>query len=345
MAAGADGLQRVRAGGAPANTSFQVSEGHAMHVIRAAVQAIRGGGAASLAVVLETEGSTYSRSGSLALFSDADHVGWISGGCLEPEIQRRAVSAFSSGMIEWLEIDTRDDTALFSGAAVGCRGRQRIALLPLPAMTGLVDVLASWLSGYQDLQLEIGADGSVRAATQRVQKQWRMPTSPLPWAQAEHRWEYFIYRPPELLVLGAGPEAKILIPLLETLGWQVTLVERRARWRDTAVAKTGHCLDVSVAEALSGRPPPDAALVMHHNFEMDRDALEALAGKAVAFVGLLGPERRSHDLFKLLSPDDCALLRPRLRSPVGLHLGGRGPEAIALSIAAQLQAWRHSISI
>ena len=35
------------------------------------------------------------------------------------------------------------------------------------------------------------------------------------------------------------------------------------------------------------------------------------------------------------------LLVPRLRSPVGLRLGGQGPEAIALSIAAQLQAWRH----
>ncbi|MFQ6312721.1 XdhC family protein [Lysobacter capsici] len=33
---------------------------------------------------------------------------------------------------------------------------------------------------------------------------------------------------------------------------------------------------------------------------------------------------------------------PRLHSPIGLKLGGEGPEAIALSIAAQLHSHRHA---
>jgi xanthine dehydrogenase accessory factor len=32
-------------------------------------------------------------------------------------------------------------------------------------------------------------------------------------------------------------------------------------------------------------------------------------------------------------------LRPRLHAPVGLDLGGRTPEAIALSIVAEIQAF------
>jgi xanthine dehydrogenase accessory factor len=39
-----------------------------------------------------------------------------------------------------------------------------------------------------------------------------------------------------------------------------------------------------------------------------------------------------------LSDDVREALSPRVRSPVGLDLGGHGPEPIALSIAAQLQA-------
>ena len=47
----------------------------------------------------------------------------------------------------------------------------------------------------------------------------------------------------------------------------------------------------------------DAALVMHHNFEMDREALYALAAGELPFVGLLGPVRRREDLFRVLPRD------------------------------------------
>jgi xanthine dehydrogenase accessory factor len=50
--------------------------------------------------------------------------------------------------------------------------------------------------------------------------------------------------------------------------------------------------------------------------------------------------RRREDLFRVLPLAAREALLPRLRSPVGLKLGGQGPEAIALSIAAQLQAQR-----
>jgi xanthine dehydrogenase accessory factor len=77
---------------------------------------------------------------------------------------------------------------------------------------------------------------------------------------------------------------------------------------------------------------------MHHHFELDREALVALAASTIPFVGLLGPVRRREDLFKLLPDATRQALLSRLHSPVGLNLGGQGPEAIALSIAAQLQS-------
>ena len=79
---------------------------------------------------------------------------------------------------------------------------------------------------------------------------------------------------------------------------------------------------------------------MHHGFESDRDALAALAPSRIPFIGLLGPQRRRDDLFKLLRPDEREALSGRLHSPVGIPQCGRGPEAIALSIATQLQQWR-----
>jgi xanthine dehydrogenase accessory factor len=151
-----------------------------------------------------------------------------------------------------------------------------------------------------------------------------------------------------VLIFGAGPEAVPLLPLLAGLGWRVELREPREAWRRRVVgvaspAPPPGATGASAAHG-AGLERFDAALVMHHNFELDREALQHLAASTIAFVGLLGPERRREDLFKLLRAELRAALLPRLRSPIGLPLGGRGPEAIALSIAAQLQAWRHGIA-
>jgi len=111
--------------------------GNPRPVLQAAADAARARRPAALAVVLQTEGSSYSRAGTCALFEPGRQVGWLSGGCLEPELARQAANAVDAGRIAWMEIDSRDDAALFSGNATGCRGRQWLALLPLPQLGGI----------------------------------------------------------------------------------------------------------------------------------------------------------------------------------------------------------------
>jgi xanthine dehydrogenase accessory factor len=132
------------------------------------------------------------------------------------------------------------------------------------------------------------------------------------------------------------------VPLLRQLGWHVTVVERRPRWTAPAALADVHLAQAPEAALRAAPRAFDAALVMHHDFDRDREALAALADAATGFIGLLGPVRRREDLFRLLPAAAREALAPRLHSPVGLDLGGQGPEAIALSIAAQLHARRHS---
>lgn len=325
-------------------TARDVEDGNPAQVLRAAVDAVRDGARAALAVVLETEGSTYSRAGTLALFGEHSHVGWLSGGCLEPEIARRALLAVDDARIEWLEIDTRDDDALFSGNAVGCRGRQRVALLPLPALPGIEVVLQAWLQGHVPLQLELHADGQLRFACDGRFCASTLRSGQVEWSDPRAHWALRWRRAPTVLLLGAGPEAAPLLPLLTGLGWRASVHDPRENWRLRSHVPTDAVLPAWEPRSAAAHPP-DAALVMHHNFELDRDALERLAATAIPFIGLLGPERRREDLFKLLPAVARASLQPRLRSPIGLGLGGRGADAIALSIAAQLQAWRHGSAL
>lgn len=293
---------------------------------------------AVLALVLETDGSTYAGAGDMVLFCNGRQVGWLSGGCLEPELARRAEQVSAAGQVDWIEIDTRSDEDLLSGSALGCRGRLRIALLPLRAMAGIDVVIEAWLREGVPLQRGLRASGQIVFRAGRRERTWQL--HPMDGTQpfGEGAWRLTLPRLPRALILGGGPETPFLVPLLRGLGWQVSVAERRARWASAGQGADAQ-LQTSPAEALRG-DPCDAVLVMHHDFELDREALVALADTKVAFIGLLGPQRRREDLFKLLTPDQRHRLSPRLRSPVGLKIGGRGPEAISLSIAAQLQQWR-----
>ena len=75
----------------------------------------------------------------------------------------------------------------------------------------------------------------------------------------------------------------------------------------------------------------DAAVIMSHHLPSDLAYLRALAPTPIPYVGLLGPAARRDKLLGDLGPE-AARLRDRLHAPIGLPLGGRTPEAIALAI-------------
>lgn len=207
-------------------------------------------------------------------------------------------------------------------------------------MPGVDVVLQAWLDGQVVLERALAASGEISLLAGDCSGHWRLPTDALEWTGDHDRshWSLPLAARPEVLLLGAGPEAPALLRLLRDLGWRTTLAEPRARWRDAGALADAH--DDDMATALDGSRRFAAVLVMHHAFERDRDALDRLAATPVPFVGLLGPPQRRDDLLGLLATPRREALAGRLRAPVGLDLGGQGPEAIALSIAAQLQQWR-----
>ncbi|MDV0440092.1 XdhC family protein [Xanthomonas sacchari] len=311
----------------------------ARHCLQDALDACRRGAPAVLAVAMAREGSTYAHAGAIALFgADGAQQGWLSGGCLEPEIARCAAEAADAATPAWMEIDTREDEDLLSGSAAGCRGRLYLALLPLHALPGFDALAQAWLQGRGGLTLALEADGDFVASVAGQTLRWRLPWRMVS-ATSPRFGEVHVPPPPRVSVFGAGPETTVLLPLLRQLGWMTTLVEQRPRWVALA-ALADRALACTPTRGLADCADSDAALVMHHHFELDREALDALAGSAIPFLGLLGPVRRREDLFRLLGPTQRAQLLPRLHSPIGLRLGGNGAEAIALSIAAQLQASR-----
>ena len=95
-------------------------------VIEAALALYGQGCAFALAMVVETEGSTYRKPGALALVAeDGRRVGVLSGGCLEPEVEMLGREALAAAAPRLKVFDTRSDDDLLFGSGSGCRRRKR----------------------------------------------------------------------------------------------------------------------------------------------------------------------------------------------------------------------------
>jgi xanthine dehydrogenase accessory factor len=79
---------------------------------------------------------------------------------------------------------------------------------------------------------------------------------------------------------------------------------------------------------------------MSHHLPSDLKYLRALAATSVRYIGLLGPAVRRERLLADLE-SDADKIRARLHAPVGLAIGGRSPESIALAIIAEIHAFVH----
>jgi xanthine/CO dehydrogenase XdhC/CoxF family maturation factor len=143
-----------------------------------------------------------------------------------------------------------------------------------------------------------------------------------------------------ILLLGGGPDARPVAELCAFLGWRVTVADHRAsyllpeRFPDLTRLVETRADELATRLSLADYA---AAVVMSHHLQSDLHYLRALSRSAIPYVGLLGPAGRREKLLGDLGEEAAALL-PRLRAPVGLDIGGRAPESIALSIVGEVHA-------
>jgi len=280
----------------------------------------------ALALVVIADGSTYRKPGALALVgADGTHVGVISGGCLEPGLEVLAREALSAGAPRVTVFDTRSDDDLLFGSGSGCRGRMQVLALPCePGRPG------------------DGVEAIIRAGIER-----RPVTLSLAALAPDlfDAGEVTVQATPQLLLVGASPEARPLLRIARTLGWYCSVADHReALLAPDRIGAADRVVPLRPEPALKAVSAErfDAALVMTHVASTDLEALRGLATRDVPYIGLLGPPARRDELLAQLAPMERATLEPRLHAPVGLPLGGDGPEAIALAIAAELQSVFHA---
>lgn len=184
--------------------------------------------------------------------------------------------------------------------------------------------------------------------------------------------------PLHLLIFGAGQDSVPLVTMAKLQGWQVSVIDSRADYirhikaRFNPINASNHpplspdhleCLQLSQANSIATQLtayPKTAVAIMTHSVTQDNiwltQALQSLLKSGLEspqnppfYIGQLGPRYRtekllleiaqtSPELQNLVSSD---IIKKTLFYPMGLDLGGDTPEAVALSIIAQIQAVYH----
>jgi xanthine/CO dehydrogenase XdhC/CoxF family maturation factor len=322
------------------------------------------GGAAVLVTLVRAEGSSYRRPGArLLLGAQGEYAGTISGGCLETEVLRKATWLVRGGAVVERYSTMFDDTADVP-FGLGCGGVVDLLLEPgdtpecgafMAALEGAVAgreaTVLTWLphEGKVLARAVLSASGDFTFASDALTESElvaaRAGVLQGGWVEnmPEQMFVERIAAPQRLLILGAGDDAKPLVGMGALLGWSVTVMDGRAQL--ARAERFPEAERVVVASSTSGDVlgirPQDAVILMTHSYEQDRELLAAVLPLRPRYLGLLGARHRSSLLVsevaaKLgLTVAECC---EQIYAPVGLDLGGDGPEAIALAVIAEVQA-------
>jgi len=289
-------------------------------------------GPLALATLVRAEGASYRRTGARLLLDGSGPLrGSLSGGCLEGDVQARALEALAQGRPKLVQYDLRGELDLVWGSGSGCEG--------------VLDILVEPLHGFPEWMAWIEQAWASRKAitlyTDLSPEGLGMRSIPsYPGASAPGFSETFT-PPTALWILGAGDDSRPLVHLAKALGWFVGVVDHRpafaqpARFPEADVVRPGHPAQVLPTLPLDSR---SAVVLMTHHYAKDLEALRLLLPSQAGYLGLMGSRARGVRLLGELAAEG---LQPdaRLHTPVGLDLGATDPEGIALAILAEIQAF------
>lgn len=345
-----------------------------MDVIENLLTRTRLGESVALCTVVAVSGSTPCGPGtSMLVAGDGSVVGSISGGCVESAVYELALEVLSSGEPRLVGYGAGDESVFAVGLlcggtidvfvervgpsnvtefefAVKAADRGQTAVLATlvsstgpPASRSCAQLVIADRSVKGSLGVGALDDAVVRAADSLTTS--RTLTGP----DGDVVFARVLTPKPRLIVFGATDFVAAVAHAAAFTGYRVTVCDARAvfatrdrfpmadevvvDWPDRYLR---HQAGAGLIDART------AICVLTHDDRFDVPLLEVALGlPEIGFVGAMG-SRRTHDdrvaRLRERGIDDSQLAR--LSSPIGLDLGGRTPEEIAIAIIAEIISLR-----
>lgn len=329
----------------------------------------------ALATVVQVEGSAYRREGARMLITETGQLtGAISGGCLEGDALRKALSAMRQQQPMLVTYDTNDEDDAKLGLGLGCNGIIHILIEPLNAAEDHNPIaLLEMASGKRETAVAItlfslqnrkgkqpgsclllqGEEIIVRNLENEALQGTiiREATSALEKGNS-HTFLYENYtafievlKPPiQLIIAGGGNDVMPLVQMARILGWPVTVADGRSNYATTERFPFAGCTLMAKPDVLMQKINPDAqtaVLLLTHNYDYDLAMLRHLLPLSIPYIGVLGPKKKLHRMLDEFTAEGVTITEDQLQKlhgPTGLDIGAETAEEIAVSIIAEIKA-------
>lgn len=300
----------------------------------------------AIATVVETWGSAPRPRGSqLAISSEAEMAGSVSGGCVEGAVVAEALDALADGAPRMLDYGVSDDQAFAVGLA--CGGRIRVMVEPVgvgqgPDLRLVADLVAARAAREPVVYAVRPGDWQRRLVAGPDDPLWPQAEAALFADRSDFAGDWFLgtHNPPlRMAVVGAVHIAQALVPMAEIAGYDVTVIDPReafaseGRFPGTKLARDWP--DEALAEV--GLDPRVAVVTLTHDPKLDDPAVEAALRAPVFYLGCLGsPRTHAKRLERLRAKGFSDEEVARIHAPIGADIGAKSPAEIAVSILAEV---------
>lgn len=314
-----------------------------------------------VATVVQTWGSAPRQMGAkLAFTPDYKICGSVSGGCIEPAVIENGQEVLRTGVPRLLHFGVADETA-FDTVGLACGGSVEVFVEPLTphvlafwdeaAQANLAAASATVLDGaaigQKFLLREDGLEVGGTAAEARLLAQRALQTGQTVRQTVPNLGDVLVevmLPPPTLILIGGVHIALALAPIAKTVGYNVVVLDPREAFGNRERFPDVELINQWPSRALSQIPitRSTAIVALTHNETLDDPALKIALRSKAFYVGALGGKNtREKRYARLLAAGFSKEELSRLRQPIGLDIGAKTPEEIALATMAQIVAESH----
>ncbi len=349
-------------------------------VFRAAVEEAKTGNDHVIATVIRTSGSTPQKSGAkLLVRNDGSGVGTLGGGCVEGDIWFAARQLLKrGGDAEMRDYELNEELAAQDGLV--CGGTMFFLIDPVRTEDGssnsygefAEEVVAAYEGGapVAIVNIVVAPEGSDLAVGSRMlvrengsttgslgdeglesksaqQARQLMALGKNDYFVTDSGIEYYIEAyttPPTLVIAGGGHVSKALAPVAKSVGFRLFILDDREEFANEDRFPEAEIVRVGDYETSLQEMPINAnsfVVIATRGHRYDDAALASALKTPASYVGLLGSKRKTILIYEALlrrgfTVDDLR----RTRSPIGLDIGARTPEEIAISVMAEILMFR-----
>ena len=292
----------------------------------------------AIATVVEKRGSAPRDPGaSLALSDRGEIAGSVTGGCVEPAVLQQAEEVLAGAPARLVEYGIADEAAFEVG--LSCGGTVGILIAELD--TSLMPALDEAVRTDRPVALAITAAGE-RIGEQRLVDGPLLDAgeSALADLDGEAVFVHALNPRPAMYVFGAIDHAAALARVGRLLGYRVTVCDARAAFVTPERFPEADELVVEWPDRFLKHAPVDATTVicvLTHDEKFDVPALVAALDTPAVYIGAMGSKVTTADREERLRAagiDDAGIAR--IHAPIGLTIGARSPEEVAVAIGAQI---------